>query len=194
MMENSNSTSYSNNENTALNGSETYLYAVGAALAIAITILLVVGFQMKKDCATDEANLHRIEEIRERKSCPKRRKRAIYKLIETKTLTQEGKHEEHQQNMNQNSKNIIVNEDNNECPICLEKFEEGQDLSRSQKRICNHTFHAKCLEPWLMKHDDCPCCRTTFIDESTLLEDDEDGVIVVSKSGASSGRGSDENV
>ena len=23
-----------------------------------------------------------------------------------------------------------------------------------------------------MKHDDCPCCRVTFIDELTLLEDD----------------------
>ena len=75
-----------------------------------------------------------------------------------------------------------MSEDNNECPICLEVFEEGEVLSRSQKRKCHHRFHAEYLEPWLMKHDDCPCCRLVFIDESTLLEDGLDG------------KGNDENV
>ena len=50
------------------------------------------------------------------------------------------------------------------------------------RKKCHHRFHAECLEPWLMKHDDCPCYRVVFIDESTFLEDDLDG------------KGNDENI
>ena len=192
MVEYSNSTYYSKSENTALLGDNTYLYVVGAVIVIAISILILVVFQMKKACATNEENLQRIEEIKVRKSCPKRRKRAIYKLIETETLTQEEENEEKTTKQRRNPNNEKSGEEKFECPICLEPFEKGQDLSRSQRRKCYHTFHAECLEPWLMKHDDCPCCRAIFIEESTLLEDDDSAVS--SNESVNTASGSDENV
>jgi hypothetical protein len=160
-MEDFNSISHSNDEPTSQTGIDPVYKIMGYATAVVLNVLCM-SYLIKKEC-TNLANSQRIEQLEKKKSCPERRKRAINKLIETETLTQRN-YERH----------IIAigGEENNECPICLEKFEEGQDLSRSQKRICYHTFHAECLEPWLMKHDDCPCCRTTFIDESTLLEDD----------------------
>ena len=159
---------------------------------------------------------------KKRKICPEKRKRVISKLIETRTITKEGGGCEECQttstssstNTNTNTSsvqnvdpniscriaNVMISDDNNGCSICLETFEEGQDLSWSQERKCHHTFHAKCLEPWLMKHDDCPCCRATFIDESTLLEDEEQqqGLVVVQSEGEieshSHSRCSEENV
>ena len=142
-------------------------------IALAITVFLV-AFLAKSDCATRAANFQRSVELEDRKSCPERRKRAIAKLIETKIFTKE-ECDEHQTSPDANCEaNIILrNEEKDiECPICLETFEEGQDLSRSQERKCQHTFHAECLNLWLMKHDGCPCCRVTFIDELTLLEDE----------------------
>ena len=71
--------------------------------------------------------------------------------------------------------NLVENLRTHMCthPICLEVFKEGQDLSISKESKCQHIFHSECLQLWLKKHDACPCCRVTFIDESTLLEDDE---------------------
>ena len=168
---------------------------VGYTIAMTLTFFLV-AYLTKSDCDTRAADLQRIKELENRKSCPERRKRAIVKLIETKTFTKgEWWCDEHQTSPDENCEaNIILrNEENNaECPICLETFEEGQDLSRSQERRCQHTFHAECLELWLMKGDDCPCCRVTFIDALTLLEDTEEVVLMPKEN--MRGRGSDENV
>lgn len=57
------------------------------------------------------------------------------------------------------------------CSICLESFEVGQKLSWAQNRRCNHIFHNECLIPWLMKHDECPYCRTVVLDN--LCDDTE---------------------
>ncbi|XP_037543525.1 E3 ubiquitin-protein ligase RNF43 [Nematolebias whitei] len=41
------------------------------------------------------------------------------------------------------------------CAICLEEFQEGQNL-----RIisCAHEFHRECVDPWLLQHRTCPLC------------------------------------
>ncbi|CAL8363617.1 unnamed protein product [Lota lota] len=41
------------------------------------------------------------------------------------------------------------------CAICLEDFQDGQDL-----RIisCAHEFHRDCVDPWLLQHRTCPLC------------------------------------
>lgn len=55
------------------------------------------------------------------------------------------------------------------CPICLNVFERDDVITWSKELRCQHAYHADCLNPWLMKNDDCPICRTNLI-----LEDDYD--------------------
>lgn len=49
-----------------------------------------------------------------------------------------------------------------ECCICLEDYKEG-DFCRVFPR-CNHLFHLKCIDIWLMEHLTCPICRNCLLD------------------------------
>lgn len=44
------------------------------------------------------------------------------------------------------------------CAICLEQI-EGQLGKTIQRTKCNHFFHKACLQTWLDKSSNCPCCR-----------------------------------
>ena len=50
-----------------------------------------------------------------------------------------------------------------ECQICLADFEVGDKICWSNNPDCVHTFHISCLEPWLLKHDECPLCRCPYL-------------------------------
>lgn len=58
---------------------------------------------------------------------------------------------------NNNLKEIILIQDSeDECSICLEKFKE------KEKKIilkCSHEFHKKCIKKWLNNNNTCPLCR-----------------------------------
>eukprot|EP01006_Ploeotia_vitrea_P030034 TRINITY_DN62492_c0_g1_i1.p1 TRINITY_DN62492_c0_g1~~TRINITY_DN62492_c0_g1_i1.p1 ORF type:complete len:621 (+),score=52.84 TRINITY_DN62492_c0_g1_i1:204-1865(+) len=43
-----------------------------------------------------------------------------------------------------------------ECTICLELFEEGEQV---MQLVCNHGFHVPCVTQWLSKNKKCPTCR-----------------------------------
>ncbi|KAI8026837.1 RING-H2 finger protein ATL48 [Camellia lanceoleosa] len=45
-----------------------------------------------------------------------------------------------------------------DCAVCLESFKKG-DLCKLLP-ICKHTFHAQCIDSWLIKTPNCPICRT----------------------------------
>ncbi|OVA04262.1 zinc finger protein [Macleaya cordata] len=45
-----------------------------------------------------------------------------------------------------------------ECAVCLGNLEE-EEIARVLPS-CNHTFHATCIDLWLMSHSTCPICRT----------------------------------
>ena len=55
----------------------------------------------------------------------------------------------------------IKEENENECPICLEQFSLGE----YQKTLdCKHCFHKKCIDRWFKKDNDfCPMCRLKVI-------------------------------
>ena len=45
-----------------------------------------------------------------------------------------------------------------ECPICLDTLENGETHALD----CTHTFHSRCLIPWLRQGNlTCPACRGT---------------------------------
>ena len=46
---------------------------------------------------------------------------------------------------------------NKECFICLESFQEDNEIKLIP---CNHCFHTECIKPWLMQQScKCPNCR-----------------------------------
>ena len=58
----------------------------------------------------------------------------------------------------------------NECPICLDKLKETDDINTGDKllkiKACGHMFHTNCIYPWFdvqfknNKHSlNCPLCR-----------------------------------
>ncbi|KAH6814473.1 RING/U-box superfamily protein [Perilla frutescens var. frutescens] len=44
-----------------------------------------------------------------------------------------------------------------DCPICIGEFVEGEDVRFFPR--CNHGFHVKCIDRWLILHSSCPTCR-----------------------------------
>jgi len=45
------------------------------------------------------------------------------------------------------------------CPICLDEFEDGQEL---RFLWCLHRFHKGCVDQWLEKHTNCPICKKEY--------------------------------
>ncbi|OQR84537.1 hypothetical protein ACHHYP_13277 [Achlya hypogyna] len=42
------------------------------------------------------------------------------------------------------------------CAICLEDYRGLDGLTRLP---CHHSFHTRCITPWLATNDECPMCR-----------------------------------
>ena len=62
------------------------------------------------------------------------------------------------------------------CTICLCTFDVGSDVVWSSNELCEHVFHANCVEKWLMRQREgplCPCCRRDFIVDPYDLETNE---------------------
>ena len=49
------------------------------------------------------------------------------------------------------------------CSVCLDGLTSGGSVS--QLPSCEHTFHDKCITPWLNIHGTCPLCRKTLASE-----------------------------
>uniref|UniRef100_A0A7R9WCW7 RING-type domain-containing protein n=1 Tax=Pseudictyota dubia TaxID=2749911 RepID=A0A7R9WCW7_9STRA len=64
-----------------------------------------------------------------------------------------------------------------ECHICLSSYEDGEDICYPKNGCCQHIFHKNCISEWLLKHDDCPCCRRRFIGLLEKLEIGEGGKV-----------------
>ncbi|KAM7522964.1 hypothetical protein LguiA_012866 [Lonicera macranthoides] len=46
------------------------------------------------------------------------------------------------------------------CPICLDGYQDSE-LCRIFP-ACNHVFHVRCIDLWLVKRLTCPVCRAPF--------------------------------
>jgi len=49
------------------------------------------------------------------------------------------------------------------CTICFNVYEAGDEICWSNNPQCNHMFHKDCIEEWLLRHDECPCCRLNYM-------------------------------
>lgn len=47
------------------------------------------------------------------------------------------------------------------CAICLDCFQHGEKCRSFP--VCNHTFHAHCIDLWLSRSITCPTCRSPFV-------------------------------
>lgn len=47
-------------------------------------------------------------------------------------------------------------EDQDECVVCAEDFEVGEEVAQMP---CQHFFHRACITQWLEKQNNCPVCR-----------------------------------
>jgi hypothetical protein len=54
-------------------------------------------------------------------------------------------------------------EDENECPICMEAFQLDEIVSWSPNEKCSHVFHHECIKEWLLRHGTCPLDREVFL-------------------------------
>lgn len=46
-----------------------------------------------------------------------------------------------------------------ECAVCLESFKTGERCRLLP--VCKHSFHAQCVDSWLLRSPFCPICRTS---------------------------------
>jgi len=50
------------------------------------------------------------------------------------------------------------------CSICLVDYEVGDEICLSENPKCKHVFHKTCMVEWLLLHNECPCCRTSYLE------------------------------
>lgn len=81
-----------------------------------------------------------------------------------------------------------------DCAVCLENFKGGEKCRLLP--LCNHSFHAQCVDSWLVRNPICPICRTCADDDhhhGGLLVGQESGRFGYSdRSSGSGGRGGNE--
>mmetsp|Transcript_26486 Transcript_26486/g.37344 ORF Transcript_26486/g.37344 Transcript_26486/m.37344 type:complete len:189 (-) Transcript_26486:114-680(-) len=59
----------------------------------------------------------------------------------------------------------ISSETQTQCPICLNNFVQGRLVCESNNEKCCHLFHQECMVMWLLRHNECPCCRAIYLND-----------------------------
>ena len=61
------------------------------------------------------------------------------------------------------------------CAICIMEYQDKDEICWSHNEQCTHVFHRECITTWLLRHDECPCCRHNFL----YLENDEENPLPI---------------
>jgi hypothetical protein len=65
-----------------------------------------------------------------------------------------------------NKVDMISDDEGGTCAVCLEDFEEGEELRTMPE--CLHSFHVPCIDMWLNSHTSCPICRASAAPSPTM--------------------------
>jgi hypothetical protein len=50
-----------------------------------------------------------------------------------------------------------------ECCICMERYNPGEIICAARTTKCDHVFHKHCVANWLQNHNRCPLCRVDLM-------------------------------
>jgi len=50
------------------------------------------------------------------------------------------------------------------CSICLSDYEVGDIVCWSSNKDCRHAFHKECIMDWVIRNQNCPCCRLPYVE------------------------------
>lgn len=90
----------------------------------------------------------------------------IYEFTSNTTVANNQNKSNQKQHQQQQQDDVELRRVPVECSICLCEYEVGSDIVWSSNSQCDHVFHTKCIEQWLMKQREgpfCPCCRRDFV-------------------------------
>lgn len=65
-------------------------------------------------------------------------------------------------------RNLKEGKDAQECAVCLERFEEDENLRLLPK--CSHVFHTDCIDVWFLSHSTCPLCRGSLLPTGSEID------------------------
>ena len=87
------------------------------------------------------------------------------------------KHPSSTEENNDNYSNISILEksgipNSDTCAICLLEYEKGDEICWSHHKKCFHAFHFDCMTEWLLRHNECPCCRNDYLNIDGSSDDD----------------------
>ncbi|KAF8402491.1 hypothetical protein HHK36_010576 [Tetracentron sinense] len=75
-----------------------------------------------------------------------------------------------------------------DCPICLGEFVEGEKVRVLPE--CNHGFHMRCIDTWLVSHSSCPICRHSLLERPSTSDGANGDAGTRSPGNGSGGQGS----
>ena len=57
------------------------------------------------------------------------------------------------------------------CAICCREYSVNEELCWSQDPRCIHVFHKSCMDNWIVDHDECPFCASSWAQQVPANED-----------------------